>query len=71
MKNRIKYCLNNECGGPNLENIISLGVAMGLVIEVYRVGTNIWEYYHHLPSTPLTETHDTGRSSIIVGYSNK
>ena len=47
--NKIDNCLNNECGGPNLENMISIGVAIGISLAVLKLGQALWGFIHGIP----------------------
>ena len=38
LTNRIKYVLNNEAGGPNIETLIGIGVSMAVGVALYKFG---------------------------------
>lgn len=37
MRERINNVLNNECGGPNVEQIIGIGIAVAVGVALYRI----------------------------------
>lgn len=39
MIKRIKYALNNETGGPNIETLIGIGVALTMGIAAFALGS--------------------------------
>jgi hypothetical protein len=42
--NKIKYSLNNECGGPNLEVLIGIGTSMAAFIALQKLGGSIIKF---------------------------
>ena len=55
MKSKIIYCLDNECGGPNLENLIGIGTSIavftflqGFRNSIFRFVYNTMGYVVHL-----------------------
>lgn len=62
-------CLNNENGGPNVENIISIAVAMAILVAVFNMARAAWNYFHIIPSTiPGIKDVSPTDSTIIIGY---
>ena len=39
--NKIKYCVNNECAGPNVEQMIGIGVGLAVAVGLYKVASII------------------------------
>lgn len=69
MRQKIINCLNNENGGPNVENIVSIAVAMAILVQVFKMARAAWAYYHIIPSTiPGIKNISPTDSTIIVGY---
>lgn len=44
MMNRIKNVLNNECGGPNVEQIIGIGIAILVGVALYTLADTMFEW---------------------------
>lgn len=44
MRDRIKNCLNNECGGPNLENMIGIGTSIAAFVALSRLRDAVYNY---------------------------
>ena len=44
MKNKIIECLNNECGGPNLENMIGIGLSIAAFTALSQLRNSIYNY---------------------------
>ena len=41
MKERIKNVLGNECGGPNVEQIIGIGIAVAVGVALYALASTM------------------------------
>ena len=65
--NRAKICLNNEIGGPTLENMISIGFSFIVIGGLYALGRGIWDYLHRIPYENSTELSNDIMQPII-GY---
>lgn len=44
MKNKIKYCLFNDIGGPNVEQIIGLGMSIAVLCGLYWVAGRAYKW---------------------------
>ena len=66
MLESIKYVLNNENGGPNLEQIMGLGISSIIMAGVWVVGRSLYAYYY---TTPTIQTVDANSVNyIVIGY---
>ena len=65
MLNKIKYCLNNENGNPNLENLFGIAFALAALIALFNLGRSLWTFAHDMPDrgSGMTEYKKT-----IMGY---
>lgn len=63
MKDRIKYCLNNENGNPNLQNLIGLAFAMTILCGMYPLGRSVYRYICSIPASKAGLS-----KSVVVGY---
>lgn len=61
---KIKEVLSNENGGPNVETMVGIGVALGIVAAIYSIGNSLFRYLHSIPGGPAGYS-----KSIVVGYS--
>lgn len=70
MINKIKNCLMNESGGPNLETLISIGFALSVMTAVFHLGRVLWKILHEMPGTPVSQkSEDWGTGDCIIqGY---
>ena len=44
LKNQINLCLNNEVGGPNLENMIGICLSMGVLVALYKLAKIVYSW---------------------------
>ena len=63
MVNRIKNCLNNENGSPQIEALFGISVALSLVYVTYGLGRSLYRYLNGVPGSHATANYD-----IVVGY---
>lgn len=73
MIKKIKNCLNNETGGPNLETLIAVGFALSVMTAIFHLGRILWETLHAMPGTPISKkSEDWGNGDCIIqGYNYK
>ena len=43
--NKVNNCLNNENGGPNVEMLIGIGLAIAVGVSLYALGGTIHKAY--------------------------
>ena len=46
--NKINNCLNNEYGGPNVEMLIGIGIALAVGVALYALGGTIHGAYSNI-----------------------
>jgi len=51
-----KDALSNENGGPNLENLIGIGVSLGVTVALYNLATAIYSWINTVSDTMLKYT---------------
>ena len=51
-----KDALSNENGGPNLENLIGIGVSLGVTVALYNLATTIYSWINTVSDTMLKYT---------------
>ena len=50
MKARLKYCLFNESGGPNLEELIGIAYSLAVGAALFGVGRNMRSWLNNAGS---------------------
>ena len=48
MLNKIEHCLNNEVGGPNLENMIGIGCSLAVFVAMQKLTGIIFRWVSNL-----------------------
>ena len=46
MLNKIKNCLSNEIGGPNLETLLGIGMSLCVMGAIYYVARNLYDWVY-------------------------
>jgi hypothetical protein len=58
MRERIKNVLGNECGGPNVEQIIGIGIAVAVGVALYTLASTMSTWIDNAGNT--IDNIDTG-----------
>ena len=68
LKEQIKYVLNNEAGGPNVETLIGVSISMAVGTGIYIVGKEmvLWLY-----GTDATTASSTSMAKQVDGIALK
>ncbi len=64
----IEFVLNNEKGGPNVDQACALMAGFILTAGIFVVGRAIYKYYYQTPVVPTIEKEGIGEQTIVVGY---
>ena len=54
--NKVNNCLNNECGGPNIETLIGIGIAIAIGVALYAFGGTLHKSYSRIVDFIKTRT---------------
>ena len=65
---KIKYVLNNESGGPQLEQMLALAGAFGVIAMIWKIGLSFYNYYYDTPSRPGLNRQRLATDNILMGY---
>ena len=68
MFKRIKHVLNNENGGPNVEQIVGIASASLIMWGTWVIGRTLVYYYYITPTVPTISKPDGSIELICVGY---
>jgi hypothetical protein len=51
LKERMNNALNNECGGPNVEQIIGIGIAIAVGVALYTLANTMYNWVNTASNT--------------------
>ena len=57
-----KKALSNECGGPNVEQIIGIGVALGVGVGLYMLGSTMYTWLSDAGSSSAMDSANIAQS---------